>query len=120
MKKTIKQIEEVDEPSRVDLEEAVMISADSFGFDELEEFIDISTDTTEELRRTLECLSDEDLIDMHNRIEKYKKNKETKAKRRRQHCISVITDAIFFVPGGDITREKAIEVATLVAKKLKL
>lgn len=112
--------EEVNEPSRIDLEEAVMIAADELGFEDLEYLIDLPTDTTEWLRETMDSMNDEDLIDLHKQIEDYKKKKATKLKKQTNRRIKAITDAIFFAPGSKVDRGEALEYATALAKKLKL
>lgn len=112
--------EEVEEPSRIDLEEAVMIAADELGFEDLEYLIDLPTDTTEWLRETMDSMNDEDLIDLHKQIEDYKKKKATKLLRQRNRRIKLLTDAIFFVPGGKLSRQDSFEHAKLLAKRLKL
>lgn len=114
------EVEEVDEPSRIDLEEAVMIAADELGFEDLEYLIDLPTDTTEWLRETMDGMNDDDLIALHKEIEDYKKKKATKLLRQRNRRIKAITDAIFFAHGGVLSREDALEYATTLARKLKL
>ncbi len=84
--------EEVDEPSRIDLEEAVMIAADELGFEDLEYIIDLPTDTTEWLRETMDGMNDEDLIDLHKQIKDYKQEKEKKMKAQRKKAAKQIAD----------------------------
>ena len=112
--------EEVDEPSRYDLEEAVMIAASELSMDDLEYLIDLPNSSEDLLQETLECFDDDGLIDLHKQIEDYKHKKATKLLRQRNRRIKAIADAIFFVPGGVISQEDAFNYATTLAKKLKL
>ena len=91
--------EKVDEPSCIDLEEAVMIAADELGFEDLEYLIDLPTDTTEWLRETMDGMSDDDLIDLHKQIEDYKKKNEQKAKARMTRATKKILDLLIAMQG---------------------
>lgn len=96
--------EEVEEPSRIDLEEAVMIAADELGFEDLEYLIDLPTDTTEWLRETMDSMNDEDLIDLHKQIEDYKKKKATKEKTRMTRATKRILDLLIAMQGKPMTQ----------------
>jgi len=96
--------DKIDEPSRIDLEEAVMIAAGSLGFDDLEYLIDSPTDTTEWLRETMDGMSDDDLIDLHKQIEDYKKKNEQKAKARMTRATKKILDLLIAMQGKPMTQ----------------
>lgn len=96
--------EKVDEPSCIDLEEAVMIAADELGFEDLEYLIDLPTDTTEWLRETMDGMSDDDLIDLHKQIEDYKKKNEQKAKARMTRATKKILDLLIAMQGKPMTQ----------------
>ena len=96
--------EKIDEPSRIDLEEAVMIAAGSLGFDDLEYLIDSPTDTTEWLRETMDGMSDDDLIDLHEQIEDYKKKNEQEAKARLTRATKKILDLLIAMQGKPMTQ----------------
>lgn len=108
--------EEVEEPSRIDLEEAVMIAADELGFEDLEYLIDLPTDTTEWLRETMDSTNDGDLIDLHKQIEDYKKKKEQKSKARMTRATKKILDLLIAMQGKPMTQLQF--QAESLAKKL--
>jgi len=95
---------EVEEPSRIDLEEAVMIAADELSMDDLEYLIDLPTDTTEWLRETMGRMNDDDLIDLHKQIEDYKKKREQKAKARMTRATKRILDLLTAMQGKPMTQ----------------
>jgi len=95
---------EVEEPSRIDLEEAVMIAADELSMDDLEYLIDLPTDTTEWLRETMDRMNDDDLIDLHKQIEDYKKKREQKAKARMTRATKRILDLLTAMQGKPMTQ----------------
>lgn len=111
--------EEVDEPSRIDLEEAVMIAADELGFEDLEYVIDLPTDTTEWLRETMDNMNEEELIDLHKQIEDYKREKELKAKKLKEKRIRLIADSLYVNSRYAINSQDAEKIALSLAKKLK-
>ena len=110
--------EKVDEPSRIDLEEAVMIAADPLGFDDLEYLIDSPTDTTEWLRETMDGMSDDDLIDLHKQIEDYKKKNEQKAKARITRATKKILDLLIAMQGKPMTQLQS-QAESLANKLIK-
>lgn len=108
--------EEVEEPSRIDLEEAVMIAADELSMDDLEYLIDLPNDSCELLRETMECFDDEGLITLHKQIEDYKKKKEQKVKARMTRATKRILDLLIAMQGKPMTQLQF--QAESLAKKL--
>lgn len=79
--------------STIQLAEAIMTEAGSFGFDELANFIDLPTDTTEVLKDALDNMSEDEMRECYEKIIEFKEAKEMR-KTRIKHNIALNIQAL--------------------------